>query len=71
VVGQLDAAIAGLRYEADPACIVRTGIAAAYVDRLPGCREALWRVVRDGREGGAVTSAIDALFLLSNDAFLA
>jgi DNA-binding CsgD family transcriptional regulator len=70
-VGQLDAAIAGLRYEADPARIVRTGIAAAYVDRLPGCREALWRVVRDGREGGAVTSAIDALFLLSNDAFLA
>lgn len=68
---QLDAAIAGLRHEADPVRIVRVGIAAAYVDRLAGCREALWRVVRDGRGGGAVTSAIDALFLLANDGFLA
>jgi hypothetical protein len=50
---------------------VRVGIAAAYVDRLAGCREALWRVVRHGREGGAVTSAIDALFLLGNHGFLA
>jgi DNA-binding CsgD family transcriptional regulator len=70
-LGQLDAAIAGLRQEADPVRIVRVGIAAAYVDRLAGCREALWRVVRHGREGGAVTSAIDALFLLGNDGFLA
>jgi DNA-binding CsgD family transcriptional regulator len=70
-LGQLDAAIASLRQEADPVRIVRVGIAAAYVDRLAGCREALWRVVRHGRGGGAVTSAIDALFLLGNDGFLA
>jgi DNA-binding CsgD family transcriptional regulator len=70
-LGQLDAAIAGLRQEADPVRIVRVGIAAAYVDRLAGCREALWRVVRHGREGGAVTSAIEALFLLGNHGFLA
>jgi DNA-binding CsgD family transcriptional regulator len=66
-LSQLDAAISGLRDEADPARIVRTGIAADYVDRLGGCREALWRVVHDGRKGGAVTSAIDALFLLCAD----
>jgi DNA-binding CsgD family transcriptional regulator len=27
----------------------------------------LWRVVEDGRAGGAITSSIDALFLLGND----
>jgi DNA-binding CsgD family transcriptional regulator len=70
-LGQLDAAISGLRDEADPAQIVRIGIAAVYVDRLAGCREPLWRVVRDGRQGGAVTSAIDALMLLCFDSFMA
>ena len=69
VLGELDAAIRGLAHEANPVQIVRIGIAADYVDRLAGCREALWRVVRDGRAGGAVTSAIDALMLLYVDAF--
>jgi len=68
-LGRLDAAIAKLSRETIPARIVRTGIAAAYLDRLPGCRAALWRVVQDGRAGGAITSAIEALFLLGNDAF--
>jgi len=71
VLDRLDALVAGLRDETDPIAIVRIGIAAAYVDRLPRCREALWRVVRDGRHGGAITSAIDALFLLGNDGLLA
>ena len=71
VLGQLDAAIHGLTEEANPVQIVRIGIAADYVDRLAGCREALWRVVRDGRVGGAVTSAIDALMLLYVDAYQA
>ena len=69
VLGELDAAIRGLAHEANPVQIVRIGIAADYVDRLGSCREALWRVVRDGRAGGAVTSAIDALMLLYVDAF--
>ena len=69
MLGELDAAISGLAHEANPVQIVRIGIAADYVDRLAGCREALWRVVRDGRAGGAVTSAIDALMLLYVDAF--
>ena len=64
VLGQLDAAIRGLAEEVNPVQIVRIAIAADYVDRLAGCREALRRVVRDGRAGGAVTSAIDALMLL-------
>ncbi|MEN3357750.1 MAG: hypothetical protein V7637_1732 [Mycobacteriales bacterium] len=71
VLDRLDALVAGLRDETDLTAIVRIGIAAAYVDRLAQCREALWRVVRDGRHGGAITSAIDALFLLGNDSLQA
>ncbi len=71
VLHVLDAAIRDLEREVNPAQIVRIGIAADYVDRLAGCREALWRVVRDGRAGGAVTSAIEALLLLYVDAFQA
>jgi DNA-binding CsgD family transcriptional regulator len=71
VLGQLDAAIDRLRTETSPARIVRTAIAGSYLDRVGDCREPLWRAVRHGREGGAVTSAIEALFLLANDAYFA
>lgn len=67
VLDELAAAIQGLRYEVNPAQIVRIGMAANFVDRVSGCREALWRVVHDGRQGGAVASAISALLLLSFD----
>ena len=69
VLEQLDAEIPSLANETSPARIVRVGIAAAYVDRLSSCRGVLRRVVEHGRGGGAVTSAIEALFLLGNDAF--
>jgi DNA-binding CsgD family transcriptional regulator len=69
VLGQLDTAIDHLRTETSPARIVRTAIAGSYLDRVGDCREPLWRAVRHGREGGAVTSAIEALFLLGNDAY--
>jgi len=41
----------------------------AYLDRLSACREPLQRAIQHGREGGAITSAIEALFLLGEDAF--
>jgi DNA-binding CsgD family transcriptional regulator len=69
VLGQLDTSIDRLRTETSPARIVRTAIAGSYLDRIGGCREPLWRAVRHGREGGAVTSGIEALFLLANDAY--
>ncbi|MGI5499348.1 helix-turn-helix transcriptional regulator [Lentzea sp. CA-135723] len=69
-LARLDAAITDLPGENDPVRIVRTGLAASYLDRLGGCRPALRRVVRDGRSGGAVTAAIQALFLLANHAYL-
>ncbi|MGI5229450.1 AAA family ATPase [Actinoallomurus sp. CA-142502] len=71
VLGQLDTAIDRLHTETSPARIVRTAIAGSYLDRVGDCREPLWRAVRHGREGGAVTSAIEALFLLGNDAYFA
>ena len=65
----LDQVIAGVDAEVDPAQIVRIGLAAFYVDRLDDCRQALWRVVWDGREGGAVASAVSALVMLCQDAY--
>jgi DNA-binding CsgD family transcriptional regulator len=63
----LESAIAALADESDPKQIIRIGTAATYVDRLGGCREALWRVVRDARHRGAVASGIIALLELGAD----
>lgn len=70
VLRQLDAAIQALADESDPTRIVRLAFAGIFVDRVGACRQALWRVVRDGRSGGAVGSATTALILLSLDDFL-
>ena len=70
VLDRLDEAIADLNHESSPTRIVRTAVASSYIDRLPPCRAALWRVVHDGRAGGAVTMSIQALALLGFDAFL-
>ena len=63
----LESAIAALANESDPKQIIRIGTAATYVDRLGGCREALWRVVHNARQGGAVASGITAMLELGND----
>src|SRR5262249_1371728 len=64
-LSELDDQIERLRNTEDDALIIRTAIAGFYADRLPGCREALLRVVRDGREGGAVGTAMMALLMLA------
>jgi DNA-binding CsgD family transcriptional regulator len=69
-LGQLDAAIAELAGRTGHRRTVVLGAAAAHTDRLAGCREALRRVVRDGRAGGAVLPAISALNLLCLDGFV-
>jgi DNA-binding CsgD family transcriptional regulator len=63
-VEQVDDVIAQLDYETSPARIIRTAMSGMYFDRIPEAREALWRAVQHGREGGAITSAIKALLLL-------
>ncbi|MFJ3903967.1 AAA family ATPase [Streptomyces sp. NPDC090025] len=69
VIDVLDVLIHGLTRETDPRRIVRTAIAGTYVDRLSHCRSALRRVADGGRDGGAVATAIEAHFLLANDAW--
>jgi len=69
MLARADASVADLDQQVSPARIIRTGIAVAYLDRLSSCREPLQRAIQHGREGGAVTSAIEALFLLGQDAF--
>lgn len=66
-VAILEAEIEALAQETDPTRIVRTGIAAVYIDRMGGCRDALWRVVRDARQGGALASGLNALIILAYD----
>ncbi|HEV7419590.1 MAG TPA: AAA family ATPase [Mycobacterium sp.] len=67
VLEQLSQEIDGLGQELDPTRIVRLAIASNFVDRVPGCREALWRVVRAGREQGAIASGLFAMILLGVD----
>ncbi|RAG82172.1 hypothetical protein DN069_28910 [Streptacidiphilus pinicola] len=70
VLEQLDRLIEASAHEADPGRIVRLATAGLFVDRASGLRQALLRVVHDGRRGGAVASAINALLLLGFDSFV-
>src|SRR6202021_4270877 len=71
VLDQLDAAVSGLSVEADQWRVLIISSAAVHTDRLAGCREALRRVVSEGREGAAVLPVLRRLTLLSLDAFTA
>lgn len=50
---QIDTVLHTLTDDTDPARIVRIGTASVYLDRLGDCRESSWRLVRQGRDGGA------------------
>ncbi|MVO85389.1 AAA family ATPase [Streptomyces sp. p1417] len=63
----LDEIIDDTTKETDPARVVRVGTAALYPDRLHAVREAAWRLVRQGREGGPVRRHIGALLHLGLD----
>ncbi len=68
---RLDAAIADLADEINPVRIMRIANSCGFVDRTGSCRNALWRVVREGRAGRAVGLGITALIHLGFDHFLA
>jgi hypothetical protein len=51
----LDPAISALTDEADPTQVVRIAIAAVFVDRIGGCREALRPRARRGRRAARPT----------------
>ncbi|MRH92381.1 AAA family ATPase [Nocardia sp. SYP-A9097] len=63
----LEHALDGLRFTSDPLRIVRVVTAGACIDHIGEAREALWRVIADGRRGGAIAKAIEALFLIAQD----
>ena len=64
-LSELDRQIRRLRDTDDAVVIMRCSIAGFYTDRLMACHEALSRVVRDGREGGAVRPAMTALAMIA------
>ncbi len=55
-LGRIDAAVAALGEHADPVWVVRVGLACRFIDRLTGCRAALWRILRDRRVGVKVAA---------------
>jgi DNA-binding CsgD family transcriptional regulator len=71
VLDELDAAVGSLHDEADHVRILTISAAAIFPDRLAGCREALLRVVHDGRPSGAISTTVSALTSLSLDDFMA
>ncbi|WP_369223013.1 AAA family ATPase [Streptomyces sp. R39] len=61
---RLDEEIVRLKDQSDADVVIRTALTASYVDRLPGCREAVTRVIRDG---GAVGASMPALIFVALD----
>jgi DNA-binding CsgD family transcriptional regulator len=55
----------------EPSRITRINSTAAYLDLLGATRDSAWRLVRDGRSGGAVRSSIGGLMYLCIDDFFA
>jgi DNA-binding CsgD family transcriptional regulator len=70
-LGKLDEVIASLDQEADPVRVIRIAMTSLYVDRLPACRTALRRVLRDGRDNSSLTVEIQGLVYLGRDHFAA
>ncbi|MHB9855917.1 AAA family ATPase [Streptomyces krungchingensis] len=67
---ELDALVGDLTGTTDPVRITRTGAVAVYLDRLSDVREAAWRVVRMGRDGGPARRYLSALIHLCLDSYL-
>ena len=67
---RLDLAIDGLPAELDPTRIVRVASPLMYLRRSADHREPLWRVIHDGRQGGAVIAAQTAMVQLCFDDFV-
>ena len=65
VLREVDTAVANLRRDPDPMRTVRISVAAFYVDRLPGCREPLRRLLRGGDVAGSAISATTMLAWVS------
>ena len=69
-LAELDILITSAHQETDPARIVRLCFAAQHAERYGDMRGAVWRVVRQGRDGGPARLHIGALFQLCQDGFM-
>ena len=69
-LGEFDALAATIGDETDPTRIMRFGTSSVYVDRLADAREGAWRLVRQGREGGAARRHLGSLHHLCLDDLL-
>ena len=70
VLDRLDQVIAGLDDESDSWHLRKVTLAAVFVDRLGGCRQAIRRMVKRSRETGAWTLVVSALNFMCLDYFL-
>nr|WP_262403313.1 LuxR family transcriptional regulator [Actinomadura sp. CNU-125] len=61
---RLDEEISRLKDQTDADVVIRTALVAEYFDRLPGCRDAVLRVIRDG---GAVGASMPGLIFVAVD----
>lgn len=59
--------IAALETTSDPLMAIRIGMAAAHFDRIVDLRPTLTRMADNGRRGGAVIPAINAMYLMGLD----
>ncbi|MFI7604363.1 ATP-binding protein [Micromonospora sp. NPDC049366] len=69
MIEHLDTLIAGVHQETDPSRILRLGLAAQHTDRHGDMRDALWHVIRQGRDGGPARLHLSALLQLARDDF--
>ncbi|MFY1585325.1 ATP-binding protein [Micromonospora sp. WMMD734] len=67
---RIDAVLRTLTENEDPTRIMRIGTASVYLDRLGDSREVSWRLVEQGRNGGAPRRHLGALMHLCLDDFL-
>ncbi|MFC0434654.1 AAA family ATPase [Kutzneria buriramensis] len=70
-LADIDELVEAARDETDPAAIVRIGVALFYLDRVGDVRDAIWRIVRHGRDGGQPRRRLTALMFLCLDHYLA
>ncbi|GIM90048.1 helix-turn-helix transcriptional regulator [Paractinoplanes toevensis] len=67
---RIEAVLRTLSEDADPTRVVRVGTASVYLDRLGDCREPSWRLIEQGRHGGAARRHLGALMHLCLDDYL-
>jgi DNA-binding CsgD family transcriptional regulator len=69
-MSEIDAVLDSVRDDADPTHVVRVATASVYVDRVGELREPLWRIVRQGRDGGPARRHVGALMHLCMQDYL-